>query len=191
MNIWAALLLLVALLTAWLSRTWEPRVDTPPENAAEAADLVVQGFRAQTYAPSGEPLRRLEAVQLTHFPRGVTEMAAPNLILLQNSLPHWQVRADRATLDADGNHAWLLGDARLDQYNTQHTVTVRVDSRDVHVFFNESRAQTEAEVTITHYPRTLGAPAGVTRAKGMNAHLARQQVELLSQVHGLYQTEPE
>lgn len=171
----------VALLSGWFLDRLDEEPPTRVEGARQRPDYFVENFTATTLDLSGFPTRRLDAAYMAHYPMTDThELEDPYLVLFAELKTPWHVRSERGWLSPDGEEMRLLGKVRIWRNNESGERQVDIRAEDLRVFPGKEYGETEKRVIIT-------TPQSQSRGLGMRAWLGESRLELLSQVHTVYE----
>jgi lipopolysaccharide export system protein LptC len=174
------LLLLVALLSIWLSQMNKQSVNT---HASSEPDWIVHNVRGVERDINGQVKYQFTADTLTHHPLDdTTAIEKPNFILNNPNNETWHVTSQTATAYS----------------NNQHVDTIRLQNN---VVLTQNAAAKKAPLTMTTHTLTVHIQQKFaetrdavqfvqgqdkTSAVGMRAYLDHKVIELLSEVRGTY-----
>jgi lipopolysaccharide export system protein LptC len=157
-----ALLLAAAGLAAWWYRGAH-RPDVGPAVPQHGRpDYVVEQVAAVTMSEHGEPIRRLWAVELRHFPGDTgSELDAPVLRLLEPAQPDWVIRAERAWVSAEGDEVLLEGRVLADRAANADAPPTRIFTSELLVLDDAGYAETDRAVELERGEDWLTAVDGM------------------------------
>lgn len=174
------LLLLLALLTAWLERTVQLAAVEGPRQTRGEPDLVVENLTAVKSGPDGEPHQMLSASRMVHYPADdSTHLAEPRFTRLDPAAAPLTMRAERGLVSSDGEHVHLMGKVRVVRDDPAPRGPLTLDTETLHVIPDRDLAQTDAPVRITDANTTL-------TAVGLELDAQNRVLLLKSQVKGKY-----
>jgi lipopolysaccharide export system protein LptC len=138
----------VGALAWWLQQ--QDETPGPNKSARERRpDYRIDNFSATQMDESGEPHRRLSAVELRHYPDDDSnEIESPRLTLFEQSGPPWLVRSETAWVSGDGNLIRLHGEVFIDREPGARTRPVHIKTREVLLKRDEDYAETDQPVRI-------------------------------------------
>ena len=171
---------IAAFLSWWLSSTgpsFIPRLEVKRHDP----DYYLVNFTLTTMDDNGNPKHQLSADNMYHYPDDDTaSLENPRLVVYQNDIDSWEIRADSGLVSEEGNSVFLQGDVFVNRLNSQPDHGLEIITRDLTIKPEEETASTEQAIIIKdHY--------GVTEGVGMHANLKERRLQLMSQVKGNYQ----
>jgi lipopolysaccharide export system protein LptC len=180
------LLVLIALigaavaLTGWLKDLQEELQRVPPPPPPGTPDYAFHRILLTAMGVDGEPLYRIRAPRMTHFPASESSLIiSPRVWFFRDEGPPVQLRAQRAKVFAAGERIWLPGEVDIVRPPYRKQARMTVETRDVTVFPKSRKARTQARVQAASGPQRL---EGV----GMLLDLAAGTLDLQSRVRGTY-----
>lgn len=180
------LLLAVALL---LGRGLLDRVTTPRPTASTAAadqpDYTMTTLHTRRYGADGKLARDLAAEELVHYPdaRG-SLLTRPLLTSLAAEGEPWLIRADEGRSPPGEQEVFLRGHVHIDRAAGPGNEELHLATTALRVVPEQNYADTGEPVAIT----SLGMRStGV----GLNAWLDKEQLQLMNDVRGQYETKPQ
>lgn len=175
------ILSLVALLliaTTWLSQRSEKPSPSAEQAAAPLIDYFIRDFDASITAANGLTSHHLKSGYLTHFAEsGVIELELPQLTVFRPKAEQWLVEAQLGRMEEDGNQITLRGKVVLTQQSKVRPLRVTTDK--LLVYPDTQYGETDTPVTIS-------APSGRISGVGMKIFGEKNQLLLLSDVRGRY-----
>ena len=167
-------LLAGALLTGW--HAWKGRLSPDVEAPVEArSDFILREFEIIALTAQGQESFALRAPEMQQTPGARTmELATPLFLMPVEHGGHWEVRARTGWVNENSDLLKLRGDVvATSPMGATRPTEIRTEQLDV--FPNNSRATSEALVTVT-------SPGTRMQGTGMDADLAGKRVQLLSNV---------
>lgn len=128
------------------------------------------------YSPDGSVAYQWRADTAERLRDGEVVLVDPFYTGLMRTDREWTAQARRGHLTADGQSLLLIND-----------VVVKELVHDARIDTEKLLIDMESNTVTTERPVRLATPNGATTAVGLNADLARQYVELLSDVKGRYE----
>ncbi|HEX9584731.1 MAG TPA: LPS export ABC transporter periplasmic protein LptC [Gammaproteobacteria bacterium] len=170
----------IAVLSGWLLQRLDQEPAARPQAGRHLPDYYVENFTSTTMDESGLPHRRVSADYMAHFPDTDThELSRPYMVLYRESSMPWHVRAERGWISSNGDVLLLLGKVHIWRNNSAGERQMDIRTEDLRVLPDTNYGETDKLAIIT-------TPGTESRGVGMRAFLDRSRVELLSQVHTLY-----
>jgi len=128
----------------------------------------------------------MRATRAVHFARGDrTEFDAPFITFYRPDGKLWTLAAERGRT-RDGDHEILLSGEVL--MRRPQNPARPAGSAEVEVFTRELRIFSDREYAETDQPTTIVHAYGRVDAVGMKVWFKQERLQLLSQVHGIYET---
>ena len=158
------------------------RLDRPAfERAAGTEpDYFVEGLALTRLGRDGQPVFRMSAERMLHFPvNDTSEFTRPLLVSLDPGKPLVTLRAERGVATAGGQQTHLHDRVRLTRAAQGGKPALQVDTDYVLVLPDEDIARTDRPVRITHGGSSL---TGV----GMEFDNAARVLKVQSQVKGVW-----
>ncbi|HOA92739.1 MAG TPA: LPS export ABC transporter periplasmic protein LptC [Quisquiliibacterium sp.] len=153
----------------------DPRVAHEP-------DYFVEGFAVTRMNARGDPVFRLSAERLVHFPDDdSSEMVNPRLVSLDPARPLVTLSAQRGRTDTGAEATHLYDDVRLVRAGVRGEPPLQVDTEYVLLLTRENIARSDREVRITRGASSL---TGV----GMEFDNAARVLTVQSRVRGVWTT---
>ncbi len=173
-------LLILAACSAWMLHDLEPRLLSTSDPPVQVPDYVVENFVTTMRDEEGQPRQRIEAVYMAHFPdTGNREFVEPRLVMYRGDAVPWQARAERGWLSASGDVMLLQGEVFIWRNSRDGEPRIEIETRDMRVLTETDYGETDQPVVITtRHSRSRGV--------GMRAWLEKGRLELLSQVHTVF-----
>ena len=150
------------------------------ESGRHVADYYVEKFTSTTMDENGFPHRRVSADFMAHFPDTDThELSKPYMVMYREASEPWHVRSERGWISSNGDVLLLLGKVHIWRNDSTGKRQMDIRTEDMRVLPNTNYGETDKLVIIT-------SPGSESRGVGMRAFLDQSRLELLSQVHTLY-----
>jgi lipopolysaccharide export system protein LptC len=172
------LMLSLALLTLWLEHA--ARIEEkPPALRRHDPDYIVSDFTTTTYDRQGDPITRLAAARMVHFPDDdSTELEAPRVVQSKPDQPRMTVRAERGALSREGDEIFLYDNVVLTREADGRSPEARMTTSFLHVLRDRSLVRTDREVQFVEPGRTLSG-------RGMEYHTDTRELLLAADVKGV------
>ena len=157
-----ALMLAAAGLAAWWYRGTH-RPELSPQNLRHGRpDYVVDQLAAVTMSDAGQPLRRLHAPELRHYPDGAgSELDAPVLRLIEPEGPDWVIRAERAWFADEDSEVLLEGRVLAERAAASDAPPMRIHTSQLLVLNDVGYAETDRFVELERGEDWLTAVDGM------------------------------
>lgn len=177
-----ALLIFLALLTFWISRTVQPPVLKLDGSSRHDPDYIMTNFvTTQTY-PDGGLRYKLAAVEMRHFPDDdSTELQRPRYTQFAADKPYTQVQSLRGHVSSDGEEVKLFDNVKVTRQAFAGKGEMTVETDYLNIRPNDDLVTTESPVVIRQAPKT------VIYATGMIYEKQKQTVTLLHKVRAHYE----
>lgn len=174
---------------AWISVQWSREQPAPPAplvEGVETPDAFMEGIVMRSMNEEGRPAYEVRARRAEHFDRGDrTEFEAPFVTFYRPDGRLWTLAAERGLAEGGDREILLAGEVLirrpLDPARPAGEADLRVRTRDLRVFSDEEFAETDQPATIEHRH-------GRVDAVGMKVWFKQERLQLLSQVHGIYES---
>ncbi len=174
-------LVTVALISGWFLDRLGQESEAPTRSANHEPDYYVENFTSTTMDENGFPRRRVTADYMAHFPDTDThELANPLLVLYRESESPWYVRSERGWISSNQEVMLLLGKVHIWRNDSTGERELDIRTEDLRVLPNSDYGETDRLVIIS-------TPTTESRGVGMRAFLDKSRLELLSQVHTVYE----
>lgn len=173
------LLTTFALVTTWLVQNLEKDLSTSPQMSDHISDYTLHHFQSVQMNEQGYLKSRLMAEKMVHYLQAKTELIAPEMVFYKQQQPVWSIQAERGEISNDDNEIWLLGPAHLRRYTPNQLQELEIITRDVRLQRDTQYAETALATQIINV-------YGETHSVGMRVFIPQEQIELLSQVRGIY-----
>ncbi len=179
------LLAALAVTTYYLAQTAShPTGDASARRKLHEPDYFVEDFQLTRLNPRGEPVFRLTAKRLDHYPDDDTlDFVEPVLVSLDATKPLVTIRSDRGTATTGGVETHLYDNVVLTRAATAKSPPMKVESDYLLLLTEQDIARTDKPVRITYGDSVLD---GV----GMEFNNDTRQIELYSQVRGRWTSPP-
>jgi len=176
---------------AWLSMQWldEQQARAPAPEVAEgreSPDAYMEGIVMRSMNADGRPGHEVRAARAEHFERGDrTEFEAPFISFYRPDGRLWTLAAERGVARDGDREILLQGEVLIrrpsDPARPRGEADLRVRTRELRILSDEEFAETDQPATIEHR-------YGRVDAVGMKVWFKQERLQLLSQVHGIYET---
>lgn len=152
----------------------------PSRAAVHEPDYFVERFALTRLNARGEPVYRMSADRMEHFPDDdSSEFVHPHLVSLDPAKPLVTVRAQRGRATSEGIETHLYDDVRLTRAPFDDNPKLTIESDYVLLLSEEDIARTDRPVKITSGASTL---TGV----GMEFNNGLRRLDVQSQVKGTW-----
>jgi lipopolysaccharide export system protein LptC len=186
-----AILVAGSLLVLWLfdQATDDPTVRVTDADSPLAADYdyYVSAMRTTRFSADGQPVYRMQATRLTHFPDGdVAVLEAPEFLWYGEEAQPWQVNAGSGTLRPDAERS-------EDRLDLQRQVLLRREAADgnfLEIRTEELTVFPAAEEALTAAPVNVLTRTTRLESTGLRALLAQDRIDLLNDVRGTHDQTP-
>lgn len=179
-------LLVAIIVLVLLSREQAGKqlLDTPGRVSLQESrsDYFMEGVISRHFDQTGALSHVLSAPRIDYFiaeQRSV--MQQPHIQLTRSSGEPWQVRADHADAVHQTEQVQLKGNVSLSRASGSGAVSLRMETTALDVNMQARSASTDAEVRFT-------SPGGYVKATGLRADFTTEQLQLLAQVEGRYES---
>lgn len=171
-----------AALTAWILFNEEPAHHQNDVLNRQIADYFMEDFTTTLINREGQPRYRLMGTHMVHYPDNDTlKITAPHAVFYHQTVPRWDVVAEKALTDSTGEEIYLLGKVIIHQFGVNpKAVSMKIVTRN-------ARVKPKAKFAETSQPVTILNSFGETHAVGARVYLREERIELLSQVRGVYE----
>ena len=178
-----ALILATAALTWWLYQ--QTLQDRPRNDGSQRhdPDAFIEDVDLSTLDAQGRLEHRLWAKRLEHFPDDdSTQLNAPYMELYGVDEPPWRIRSQQGWVSSGGAEVLLEGEVEILRDGNERLRPAKFYTSKLRIFPDRDYAETDAAITY----RSTGLEV---RSLGMNAYLDKGQVELLSRVRAVHQSQ--
>ncbi|MFT4102906.1 MAG: LPS export ABC transporter periplasmic protein LptC [Burkholderiaceae bacterium] len=179
------LLAALAVATYYLAQTAiHPGGDSSARRKLHEPDYFVEDFQLTRLNPRGEPVFKLTATRLNHYPDDDTlDFLKPVLVSLDTTKPLVTIRSDRGRATPGGVETHLYDNVVLTRAGAGKSLPMKVESDYLLLLTEQDIARTDKPVRITYGESVLD---GV----GMEFNNDTRQIELYSQVRGRWTSPP-
>lgn len=177
-------LALLASLSYGLLRWVESELREPTPAESQKPVLIIERFRAVRLNIAGQRESVIAAPRLAQLPNHLgTRIEQPALDWYQpdGQTREWRLQAEHGWVSADQQSVRLEGEVTMVRTADSGKPPMTITTRDVLVRPGERYAETAA-------PTRAVTPDGEFRAVGVRAWLDQEQLELLSEVRGVYES---
>ncbi|MDM8544875.1 LPS export ABC transporter periplasmic protein LptC [Candidatus Venteria ishoeyi] len=176
-------LILCAAASFWLLKTLEKTNTVHAKLEIDyVPDYAMVDFISTATNLNGQIDYQLQAQMLKHYPQIDTELVQPYLVFYQENKPRWYVRALQGRVSTDAQIIELQGQVQIWQYDLSGYLQLHIKTQNLRIKPAEEFVETDNSAEIH-------TPQGTTHSMGMRAWLKTQQMELFSQVTGIYENE--
>lgn len=183
---WIGLFLLTALVAIWDYSPEDLLRPTPEEAQSRFPQAFMTASETRHYDADGKLQYQTLSERADHFqqlpnhssPRDYSLIQAPDVTVFGEDPSPWRLTARLGRSDAAGEILIFTGEVRAWQQSANGTTEITTPELEVEP--NRQFAQTDKAVT-------MRSPQGRHDAVGMRADLAKDHIELLSEVRGTYE----
>lgn len=173
----AAILILLAIASAWLLDKLAGGETDKQEKSAHFPDYYMENFITTTMKQDGTLKNKLYADHLAHYPDDdTTELDKPKLEVFRDEGLPVMIKSDKGWITSDNEVVLLTGDVTLWQDNIDGSRRLEVVTADVKVLTKQEYAETDQ-------PATLTSNRTIIKATGVRAYFKESRIELLNNVH--------
>lgn len=170
----------VVVIGYWLSRDAEERLDLLLSPSGQTPELFMEHFTSMVTGPDGTPHYRLSGERMEQYQEdGSAHVDAPVMLVHREDGTDWTVKSEQGWVSPDGDEIHLLGAVHMMRPGGEHHPALDVHTRDVTVWPEPRRAQTDAHVAVR-------SPLYHVDGTGMRANLETSVLELLHEADGTY-----
>jgi len=175
---WYAVLVTLAILTAWLASVLMPResADGKPGGKGQI-DYYSRSVQRTVLDEQGKPRQMLLAEVLYHYPDDDrTELENPVLTLYGTQGTPWVIRSETALLPAGGEIIYLNGKVSISRAADKNGRKLDIVTRNARIRPNDEYAETSEFIQMSSPPDQLSG-------KGAEVHFGENvRIKLLSEV---------
>jgi lipopolysaccharide export system protein LptC len=173
------LVILLVVVTTWLSQKSEQPKSTTKPVTEGIADYFIRDFEGTVTGKNGTPVQLMKADYLVHYTDSdLTELTQPALTVYRDHGDQWLVKAEQGLMEGEGDEVQLSGEVTLTQRSKKQPVVLRTDT--LRLYPDRHYAETDSAVDIR-------APSGRIRGVGMKVYGEEDRVILLSAIRGTYE----
>ena len=175
------LVAIIAGLSIWLFQDQPDKGPSVTARTQAAPDSFMENFTTQVLDAQGQLQYQLQATHMAHYADdNHSEFSQPQFIAYRPDGQRWNVVADSGQ-SLDGSQQIMLNGAvtLTRQINDAAPVNLEIRTRDVTIRPADDYAETEQHTTIIRREGTL-------ETTGLQVHFREGQIQLLSQVRGIY-----
>ncbi|WP_163835213.1 LPS export ABC transporter periplasmic protein LptC [Spartinivicinus ruber] len=164
----------------------KPPIITPSEpladNLEQAPDYYLINPRVTQYSLDGNKDYLLVSDKISHYPHNdVSLLAQPNIDLYRTNGNQWKTTAKHGRLLPGGDILELSDQVRVKEQKSSGELGILLKTNFLTLYAEE-------EVADTQHPVVITSPNGsITHGVGMRAFLAKDRVQLFSNVRGQYE----
>ena len=180
------LLLIVLALGALLAHGLLDELNAPPDAkpkpSADRPDYTMTGLHTRRFDAQGRMIRDLRAERLDHYAdaRG-SLMQQPRLETRTALGKPWRIAAEEGQAPPEQDRVLLRRNVRISREASLNNEALELRTEALHVLPEQNYAETEA-------PAELRGEGMVTTGTGLKAWLDKEQLHLLSDVRGQYES---
>lgn len=175
------LVAIIAGLSVWLFQDQPDKGPTVTVLTQSAPDSFMENFTTQALDANGQLQYQLQAAHMAHYADdNHSDFRQPQFTAYRPDGQRWKVVADSG-LALDGSQQIMLNGAvtLTRQANDSAPINLEIRTRDVKIRPADDYAETEQHTTIIRNEGTL-------ETTGLQVHFREGQIQLLSQVRGIY-----
>lgn len=171
------LIILLVVLSSWLSYRSESPAPQRDQAAQQAPDYYLHGIEATVTGKNGRPSHTLKAESLLHYPDSdTTTLQQPVINVFRPKRSNWLIRAEQGEITGQEKQIMLRGSVRLQQRG----------ETPLQLLTAWLRINPEEQYATTDAPVLLKSPATRVEGIGMQAYGKEQRMLLHSTVRGHY-----
>ena len=175
------LVAIIAGLSIWLFQDQPDKGPVVTSHTQGAPDSFMENFTTQVLDAQGKLQYQLQATHMAHYAEdNHSELSQPKFIAYRPDGSRWTLVANSGQ-SLDGSQLIMLNGVVIlkRQANDAAPVTLEIRTRDVTIRPADDYAETEQHTTIIRKEGTL-------KTTGLQVHFREGQIQLLSQVRGIY-----
>ena len=174
---------LLALLSWWLLHIVELLPPATQSKMRHDPDYYMEDFVVTEMGENGKPHYQLKADYLAHYPdNDSTMLTQPHISVFQEDVAPWNINAEKGQISSGGKTVFLLGEVTIERKRTLENSGIKLITQDLLVRPDDKYAETEKPVTVRE------DNIGLIKAVGMRLNMLTEQLELLADVRGYYET---
>ena len=179
-----AVVLLIVAYGNWLIKTFQTTTGIGPREVRHEPDFFIEDVISTMMDAEGQPLYRLQASLLQHFPDDKSvALQAPQLEYYRKQLPPWTAKAEAGRVYDDGRQVFLDGAVSMHRPGTGKQPPTDMYTENLVVLPEDDYAETAARVKIISGKNQL-------KGTGMRVYLDEGRLELLANGEGIYAIQP-
>lgn len=175
------LVVLVAGLSVWLFQKQPDKGPVVTPQTQDVPDSFMENFTTQVLNEQGRPQYQLRATHMAHYADDDrSEFTQPQFTAFQPDGQRWTAVAETGRAENGSEQIFLDGTVIIQRYpDVTASANLQIRTRDVRVRPADDYAETDQAATIVQNEDTL-------KTVGLQVHFREGQVQLLSQVRGVY-----
>lgn len=175
------LVAIIAGLSVWLFQDQPDKGPTVTTLTKSAPDSFMENFTTQALDANGQLQYQLQAAHMAHYADdNHSDFRQPQFTAYRPDGQRWKVVAESGQALDGSQQIMLNGTVTLTrQANDSAPINLEIRTRDVKIRPADDYAETEQHTTIIRNEGTL-------ETTGLQVHFREGQVQLLSQVRGIY-----
>lgn len=171
------LIILLVVLTSWLSYRSDSLAPQQEQAAQQAPDYFLHDLEATVTDENGHPSHNLSAESMLHYPdTDTTIMQQPVISVFGPERSDWLVRAELGEIAGQEKQIMLRGNVQLEQQG----------ATPLQLLTDWLRIDAEQQYATTDAPVLLKSPSARVEGIGMQAYGKEQRLLLQSTVRGHY-----
>ncbi len=175
------LVTLVAGLSVWLFQGQTDKGPVVISQDQEVPDSFMENFTTQVLDEQGYPQYQLQATHMAHYvDDDRSEFTQPVFTAFRPDGQRWTAVAETGRAENGSEQIFLEGAVTIQRYpDVVSSTNLQIHTRDVRVRPADDYAETDQAATIVQNENTV-------RTVGLQVYFSKGQVQLLSQVRGVY-----
>ncbi|MCF6336955.1 MAG: LPS export ABC transporter periplasmic protein LptC [Gammaproteobacteria bacterium] len=175
------LVVLVAGLSVWLFQKQPDKGPIVTPQTQRVPDSFMENFTTQVLDEQGRPQYQLQATHMAHYADDDrSEFTQPQFTAFQSDGQRWTAVAETGRAENGNGQIFLDGSVIIQRYPDElASANLQIRTRDVRVRPADDYAETNQAATIVQNEDTL-------KTVGLQVYFRKGQVQLLSQVRGIY-----
>ncbi len=176
------LVVLVAGLSVWLFQGQPDKGPMVTPQTRSVADSFMENFTTQVLDEQGRPQYQLQATYMAHYADDDrSEFTQPQFTAFRPDGQRWTAVAEAGRAENGSEQIFLDGTVIIQRYPDATTsANLQIRTRNVRVQPADDYAETDQTATIVHHDKDT------LKAVGLQVYFREGQVQLLSQVRGVY-----
>ena len=178
--VWLFLAILALAGSGWYFASSSPVVKLDDQTLSTTPDTIIKQLTIQQFDAKGQLSHYLQTPLMRHVPLENThQLDTPNIIISQPNQPSWEINARQAIALNGGQQITFKNDVTIHQKKDAHREETTLSTEELTYFPKSQLATTEKNILILQAKNSV-------RSTGMNAWLAENRVQLLSNARGTY-----
>lgn len=177
---WLFIALLALASSGWYFASSSLVIKLDKQTLTTTPDAIISQLTVQQFDAKGQLTHYLQTPLMNHLPLNNThELTTPHIIIAQPNQPFWDIHAKHATALLGGQQITFNDNVIIHQKKDKHRPETTFTTEELSYFPKDKRATTSKDITFVQ-------AENVIRSTGMNAYLAENRVQLLSNARGTY-----